>query len=207
MPETTSQTTTTAAPVITTPAEVVRLYELLHETQWDSERKAIKNPTLVMRSLLHYGRLTAARLVDAFSRITGTEAHTAQLEARVVALEAFKADIEVQAAEAQRQFESMAAGNLPMLMPPAQQAPAQQAPAQQPVAQQPVAQQAPVQQPVAQPAPVQQPVAQPAPVQQPVAQPAPVQSEGSPVTPITSAPKRAKAPATAGKAKKGGGRS
>lgn len=85
---------------VVSPPELVALYDMLHEREWDKDRGAFKNPIVVMRSVLHYGRLAATRIVEAYK-------YLGALEARITALETFRQEIMVQSAEATRTLEEM----------------------------------------------------------------------------------------------------
>lgn len=90
-----------------TPEELVALYNQLYDREWDTDR--FKNPITVARSLLHYGRVAAMRLLDVFGRLAGLEGRAAALEGRVTSLEAFRATIEQQMVEGSKQFEQLEA--------------------------------------------------------------------------------------------------
>lgn len=90
------------------PEELVALYQLLYEREWNIN--AFRNPITVMRSLLHYGRLAAARLADAHRRIEA-------LAGRVLALEDFRKSTEMEAGEAMKQLEAMMVAAAPVAAP------------------------------------------------------------------------------------------
>ena len=95
----------TEAPIIVAPSELAGLYDQLYKREWATN--AFKNPTTVMRSLLHYGRLAANRIVDAFNQISA-------LSVRVTSLEKFRADLETQAAQFEAHLQQQAAEPSPV---------------------------------------------------------------------------------------------
>lgn len=107
----------TKAPIVVAPNELVALYDQLYEREWNKETGAFKNPVNVMRSVLHYGRVAASRIVDVFEQLTqlanrhtALEANVKKLEASVKALETFRHEAEEQATEVLAQFQNMMAG-------------------------------------------------------------------------------------------------
>lgn len=95
--------------IVVAPDELVAIYDRLHEREWNKETGAYKNPVNVMRYVLHYGRVAAARLVDAFGRLAALEGRQAALEGRLAGLEEFRRKVEDQTAEAMKQIEAMGA--------------------------------------------------------------------------------------------------
>lgn len=104
------------APIVTTPEEIIMLYEKLgaaHDAPekgdrgyWNRHNSSWTNPSVVMRSLWAYGKSAAYRIADAFRRLTAIEARLGAIDARLVDLARFKQFVETRIAEAEKQLQA-----------------------------------------------------------------------------------------------------
>jgi len=109
------QTTPPKAPAITTPEEIIALYEYFGSARTDENKGGLWNPhnsswtdpTRALRVVFDLGRTTVKRLAEGLGRLTRVESEQAKQRAQIDELLAFKRALEEQLAEANRALEEM----------------------------------------------------------------------------------------------------
>jgi hypothetical protein len=88
--------------------------QAVQDMQYDSDRKAFRDPRVAMLALFAYARLTATLLHEAEERLTKEQAafakRIAEFETRLTTVERWKTDAELQGAEMAKGLEEMLAG-------------------------------------------------------------------------------------------------